>query len=304
MQLKPSALAGWVLFLLLLFLSVFYALAGLGTSVTVNAAAYLVLGGAEILIFGIPALVLRQYKPFRSLIRLRGRPAHRYFAMNVLFASLAVAFASFSAYAPSFLLSGGVPEGLSAFYPIHSGVPEGFAWIMALSLVIIPGIMEEMLLRGAVFSLYEKRGTAAALIMTTLAQAMLQRDPGMLGPALVMGLGCGLLAYCTDSVWPCMLAHMAVNGYAMLTGVLAEFYPDAQFWRYYTAGNTAAFFLCAYVAVRTLRNLVREEQVPEADPGPAALHVNLAGAVTTKGFLLFTGLFAVRMILAIVARQA
>lgn len=304
MQLKPSALAGWALFLLLLFLSVFYALAGLGTSVTVNPAAYLVLGGAEILIYGIPALVLRQYRPFRGLVRLRGRPAHRYFSMNALFSALTLAFASFSAYALTVLPLGRVPEGLAAYYPIPPGVPEGLGWTMAASLVLVPAVMEELLLRGAVFSLYEKRGTATALIMTAAATAMLQSRPETLLPALITGFGCGVLAYCSGSVWPAMFAHMAVNGYAMLTGRLAELYPTLRFWRYYTAGNTAVMFLCAYVAVRTLRNLVREEQVPPPDPGPAALRTNLSGAVGALGFLLFGAVFLMRIAVTIVARLA
>ena len=159
-----------------------------------------------------------------------------------------------------------------------------------------------MLEVGVVESVNEKRGTATAVIMTALAYAMLQRDPELLPAALAAGFGYGLLLYWTGSIWPVLFAHAVHNAYMMVLGEYALRYPLNAAWTYFVAGNAALLFLCAYVAVRTLRNLVREEQVPRFDPGPGTFRLNLTGAVRNTGFLLFAAVFAVRIAVVLVER--
>ena len=60
MQMKPSALAGWTLFLLLLFLTVFYEIAGLGISSDGGNLSYLILGLTELLVFLSPTIFLKK----------------------------------------------------------------------------------------------------------------------------------------------------------------------------------------------------------------------------------------------------
>ena len=304
MQLKPSALAGWALFLLLLFLSVFNAFAQLGTFVSTSAATYLVLGGADLLIFGVPTVFLKKYRPLVGLISLRGRPPRRGFAMNILFSSLALALLSFVLNCLCLLPQGKTPAGLAAYYPIRPEIPGGLMWVVIASLVVVTAVVQELFLRGAVFSLYEKRGTAAAVILSAYAYAMLQRSPETILTALAAGLGYALLQYCTGSVWAPVFAHMVNNGYALFISWLSVQVPYNTAWEYFIAANVACMFLCAYVAIRTLRNLVREGQVPVTDPGPGALRVNLTGAAGTTGFLLFAALFVARIVITIVARLA
>ena len=302
MQLKPSALAGWSLFLLLTFLSVFLALAGLGTAVTAYPLSYIVIGGAEVLIFGIPTLLLKRYRPLRGLVNLRTKPASTLFSMHVLFTSLTIAILSFLLQCLVTLPQGRMPAGLSAWYRIPEGIPTGMVWFILGMLVLIAPAAEELFLRGAIFSLYEKRGTSTAVIMTALAYAMLQRDPEVLPAALAAGFGYGLLLYWTGSVWPVFFAHAVHNAYMMVLGEFALRYPLNAGWTYFVAGNAALLFLCAYVALRTLRNLVREGQIPRFDPGPGTFRLNLTGAAGNTGFLLFAAVFFVRMAVMIAAR--
>ncbi|MEA4824706.1 MAG: CPBP family intramembrane glutamic endopeptidase [Clostridiaceae bacterium] len=304
MQLKPSALAGWALFLLLLFLSVFYALAQLGTTMSSSAASYLVLGGAELLIFGVPTVFLKKYRPLVGLVSLRGRPPRKAFAMNVLFASIALALLSFLLNCLCLLPQGKAPAGLAEYYPIRAAIPSNMTWIVIAALIVVPAIVQELFLRGAIFSLYEKRGTATALLLTACAYAMLQKSPEIVLSALAAGLGYALLTYCTGSIWAPIFAHMLNNGYAMFISWLSVKYPYNVSWEYFIAGNVVLLFICAYIAVRTLRNLVREEQVPRMDPGPGTVRINLSGAAATTGFLLFAALFLTRIAITIIARFA
>lgn len=295
MQLKPSALAGWSLFLLLLFLSVFLALAGLGTAITAVPMSYIVLGGAEILIFGIPTLLLKRYRPLRGLVNLRMQGGGAISPMHVLFTSLTIAILSFLLQCLITMPQGRMPAGLTAWYPVPEGIPPGMIWYILGGLVLIPAAAEELFLRGAVFSLYEKRGTATAVIMTSLAFAMLQRNPEVLPAALAAGFGYGLLLYWTGSVWPVIFAHALHNAFMLAVGEFALRFPLNAGWTYFTAGSTAALFLCAYAALRTLRNLVREGQIPRFDPGPGTFRLNLTGAAGNTGFLLFVAVFLIRM---------
>ena len=302
MQLKPSAMAGWSLFLLLVFLSVYLALAGLGTSITQAPMAYIVTGGAELLIFGVPTLVFKRYKPLQGLVDLRTQAASPLFAMHILSTSLTIALASFLLQCLVTLPQGRIPAGLTAWYRIPEGIPKGMIWYILGGVVLVPAAVETLFLHGAIFSLYEKRGTSTALIMTALAYAMLQREPEVVPAALAAGLGYGLLLYVTGSVWPVVFTHVLHNAYAMVIGRYALLYPLNAAWTYFVAGNAALLFLCAYVAVRTLRNLVREEQVPRFDPGPGTFRLNLTGAVRNTGFLLFAAVFAVRIAVVLIER--
>lgn len=77
-------------------------------------------------------------------------------------------------------------------------------------------------------------------------------------------------------------------------------YTYGVFWQYFIAGNVVAFFLFAYLSVRIMRNLVREEDFDLPDKGQGTLTENLKGAANTTGFVLFCTLFLVRLALTLV----
>lgn len=299
MQLKPSALAGWALFLLLLFLSIFYAIASLGTLRAPGIVSYLLLGGVEILVFGIPTIILKRYRPLYGLVRLRGKPFPRIYTMYVLSSSLALTFLSFVLNCLCVLPFGRTPTGLQSYYPIQANVSPQVVWTAAVALSVIPAIVEELFLRGAIFSLYEKRGTMTALILTSCAFSMLHASPDVLLPTLVAGMGYGYMLYCTDSVWAPILAHLCNNLYALFITVMAAKYPYNHTWEYFIAANVVLMFLCGYVAFRTLRNLARENAAPRFEPGPGTFRSNLGGAMGTAGFALFAGLFLIRLLMTL-----
>ena len=132
MQLKPSALAGWTLFIVLLFLSIFYFLAGPTLATATGLATYIVLGTVELFIFGMPLLFLVKYRPLQGLCNLRVKKIGKY-KLFVLYAALAVTFLSFVL---NFLTTEtGSGQGLSVYYPSSGNAtfPEILTSIIALA---------------------------------------------------------------------------------------------------------------------------------------------------------------------------
>ncbi len=84
-------------------------------------------------------------------------------------------------------------------------VPAG---LVIATLVVIPALVQEVFLRGALFSLFEKQGTAAALVLSTISMPMLYVYPSAAPLVLVIGFLCALETYYTNSVWPAVLTHL------------------------------------------------------------------------------------------------
>ncbi|MBR6747432.1 MAG: CPBP family intramembrane metalloprotease [Clostridia bacterium] len=293
MQMKPSALAGWTLFLLLLFLTVFYEIAGLGISSDGGNLSYLILGLTELLVFLSPTIFLKKYRPLHGLVDLRTKMVPRAYLSFVLCASLAIMFASF--LLNCLCLPRTTPMGIGSYYPIRTGLGSGTVWLAVITLAILPAIAEELFLRGAIFSLYEKRGAATAMILSSLAFSMLHSSPDILLPTLAAGIGYAFLMIATDSIFAAIFAHLLGNLYSVLITLLAARYTYGVFWEYFIAGNVIAFFVFGYLAVRILRNLVREDTFSLPEKRPVPLTENLKGAVNSAGFILFCTLFLVRL---------
>jgi len=300
-QLKPSALAGWTLFLLLLFLTIFYEIAGLGISHAGGNISYLILGLTELLVFLGPTIFLKKYRPLHGLVSLRAKPVPRLQIGFVFCASVAIMFASF--LLNCLCLPQTTPMGLGSYYPIRTGLSSGTVGLAVLALAVLPAIAEELFVRGAIFSLYEKRGPATALILSSLAFSMLHSSPDILLPTLVAGLGYGFLLMSTGSIHASIFAHLLGNLYSVVITLLAARFTYGIFWQYFIAANVVAFFLFAYLTVRILRNLVREENFSLPEKGHGTLRENLTGAVNTTGFLLFCTLFLVRLVVTILKVQ-
>ena len=297
MQLKPSALAGWISFVVLLFLSVFYFMAGPMLKVAAGPARYIVLGSVELFIFGVPLLFLVKYRPLQGLCDLRAKKMGK-FKLFVLFTSLAAMFLSFVL---NFISTDtGSGQGLSVYYP-SSGHATFFEIIASvLALAVIPALVEELLVRGALFSLYEKRGTITAVLVTSMSFAMLHTDPDVLLSTFAASLFYGMLVYITGSIWSSVFAHLISNVYSILVTILAANYTFNLYWSYFFAANVVLFFVFLFFALRELEGHSKDGAMPLLDRGKNSFRVSLTGAVKNTGFLLFALLFLVRLTLILI----
>ena len=88
--------------------------------------------------------------------------------------------------------------------------------MLVLTMVILPAVTEELLIRGAVLSEYEQYGTARAVLLSSLIFALFHANPMHFVSLLVAGVCYGLLTLLFDSVWPALIAHLFNNGAALL----------------------------------------------------------------------------------------
>ena len=158
-----------------------------------------------------------------------------------------------------------------------------------LSLAAIPAIMEELLIRGAIFSLYEKRGTITAVVLSSVGFAMLHTTPDTLLSSLAVGLLYGMMVYITGSIWSGVIAHFVNNVYSIVVTILAANYTFHLYWDYFAAGNIIVFFGLAYLAFRELEGHSKDGAVPHIAYGKNSIHKSISGAITNTGFILFGG---------------
>jgi len=292
MELKPSALAGWVLLFVLLFLCLMNVILSLASPYLVAPAQYVLIIALDVFAFGIPTLFLTRYRPLQGLADMRVKPLRGSQIGFTVSAALALTFLSVFASMLTSIKSGVVTAAPEGYYVSISAVPMPLVW---LAIAVVPAIFEELLMRGALFSLYERRGTLTAILMTSLAFSLLHGYPDSLLPALISGIGYGLLVYVTGSIFAPMIAHLINNTYSIFTTWAAGNASFLPYWDYFLSANVILFFLFLYIALRFLENLMHEERVALFEKSRARFSVSLTGAMNYTGFILFVSLFLFRL---------
>lgn len=95
--------------------------------------------------------------------------------------------------------------------------------VLFLTMVLLPAVTEELLLRGIALSEYEQYGTTRAVLLTALIFALFHANPVQMLSLFVAGLCYALLTLLFDSVWPALIAHMLNNGAALLLSYYNEY---------------------------------------------------------------------------------
>jgi membrane protease YdiL (CAAX protease family) len=81
----------------------------------------------------------------------------------------------------------------------------------------MPGICEELLLRGGVLAgLLQRVPVWAAILIAALLFALLHASPARFAPQLVLGVGLGFLSWRSGSVWAAVPAHAMHNALVLL----------------------------------------------------------------------------------------
>jgi membrane protease YdiL (CAAX protease family) len=85
---------------------------------------------------------------------------------------------------------------------------------------VLPGVCEEILFRGTVQGILERKGPWRAVIYTSILFGVFHLNPWNLVPATFLGFVLGVLALRTGSILPSMVAHASVNATALVAAYL------------------------------------------------------------------------------------
>jgi membrane protease YdiL (CAAX protease family) len=97
------------------------------------------------------------------------------------------------------------------------------------AVVITPGVSEEILFRGLVFTgLYLHQGPRRAVVGAGLFFALIHFNPWQLPALILLGIFLGVLVYWTHSIYPAVLAHM-INNALSFAGLNLKVYWGIEF---------------------------------------------------------------------------
>ena len=206
---KSTMLPGLMLFACFIILTV----CSLGFDFAFSSVPALGVIVVELLAFVPPAYCM--YKAQDETFTLNFRWKRRqnavvYFGFTVKFA-LAVSFLSFLANLVVYVICGATDMDLSSMITT-SGVGNQYGFLSFLGIVILSPIAEEIFVRGALFSAFEREaGTAVSILLCGVCFAMLHGSLlNFIGP-LIAGCAYAFLVYSFDSIWPAVLAHVINN---------------------------------------------------------------------------------------------
>ena len=296
MGLKPTSLAGWCLFVLLLFLSAFYVVSGHLLSMPGTWGPRFSIALTESVAFFGGAVLLRVLTKDRKLNR-RLRPASHVYMSFTLLTGITAALGLFLFNVGLAHIVHEPYRGLDAFYPMLSRTVDVPTGIVVVTLVVIPALVQEVFLRGTLFSLFEKQGTATALVMSTVCMPMLYVYPSAAPLVLVIGFLCALETYYTNSIWPAVFTHMLCR--------LTLYGGDLLYASEAFAGRTVIvvavaivlFLLFLFSLLRSCEGLLRDGLLEHFQKGPERTAENLWTSFKTLGFLLFLLLYITRLVM-------
>ena len=231
---------------------------------------------AEGIAFLVPAamiiLPLRRGEPIKipvSRKRLR-LPAVR-LALRL---GIAVSLLSFLANFVVLQIAG---QDISALNPASFQASDlgGHPLIYILAVALIPAIVEEIYIRGAVFQVFTRyAGTGLCIFLTALVFAMLHGSLyNFVGP-LLGGLAFGWLAFAYGSIWPAVIAHGANNLFYLFVLWLTDTYSAFGIWNHFPSFCILLLLLFVYLSLRAVERLLLAGRAPhfiQGQPNAAAV---------------------------------
>ena len=172
--------------------------------------------------------------PFMVYMALKNEPVGESlrFRKNPVFDSILLVLAAVSACMlanfPSILISelvemaGYNGEASSAV----AGTTAFESVLYFLTVAVFPPIFEEFAFRGIMLSTLRKHGDAFALIISSLAFALMHSSISSMPFALICGLTLGYIYMRTENLWLSILIHFINNANATLPGILYIYLPE------------------------------------------------------------------------------
>lgn len=227
---------------------------------------------AEAIAFLVPTVMiilpLRRGEPIRiSASRKRLRFPTVRLAVRL---GIAVSLLSFLA---NFLVLQIAGDDVSALNPASFQASDlgGHPLAYILAVALVPAIVEEIYLRGAVFQVFSRyAGTGLCIFLTALVFAMLHGSLyNFIGP-LLGGLVFGWLAFAYGSIWPAVIAHAANNLFYLFALWLTDTYSAFGIWNYFPALCVLLLLLFVYLSLRAVERLFLTGRVPHFVQGQGA----------------------------------
>lgn len=293
---KNSLLPGLMLFACFIILTV----CSLGFDFAFSRIPSLGIMIVELLAFVPPTYCLykAQDRQFRLNFRTNKKISDHvfYLGFTVWFA-LAVSFFSFLANLLVYVVIGSSNVDLSSMITTV-GVGNQYNLLSFLAIVVFSPICEELFVRGALFSAFERKaGTVVSIILSGVCFAMLHGSLyNFIGP-LLAGCAYALLVYCFDSIWPAIIAHIINNCYYFIINYLISLYSSFGIWKYFTYINIILFLLALYMTLRALETQVRRRSMRAFQPNRGKTTDILWDCLVNPGFFIFVSSFAVSVAL-------
>lgn len=254
----------------------------------------------ELLAFVPPAYCLykAQDEGFQLNFRLQRNPKKLpiYFGFTVKFA-LAVSFLSFLANLIVYVICGANDIDVSSMITT-SGVGNQYGFVSFLGIVILSPVVEEIFVRGALFSAFEREaGTIISILLSGFCFAMLHGSLfNFIGP-LIAGCAYAFLVYMFDSIWPAILAHIINNCYYYIINYLIRLYSSFGIWKYFTYINVILFLLMLYLTLRSLESQIRLHRLRAPAPNSGSAVQTIRDCIVNPGFFIFISSFVVSIAL-------
>ncbi len=255
----------------------------------------------ELLAFVPPAYCMykAQDETFTLNFRLKHKPKQNRFVslgFTIKFA-LSVSFLSFLANLVIYVVCGSTDMDLSSMITT-SGVGNQYSFLSFLGIVIVSPIVEEIFVRGALFSAFERKaGTSLSILLCGVCFAMLHGSLlNFIGP-LIAGCAYAFLVYSFDSIWPAILAHVINNCYYYVINYLLYLYSSFGIWKYFTHINIILFLLTVYLMLRSLETQVQLHTLRPFTPANKPVREALRDCLLNPGFFIFVSSFIVSITL-------
>lgn len=101
-------------------------------------------------------------------------------------------------------------------------------WVMILLIAFVPGILEEITMRGVVLSGYDTIDIKIAALASGLFFGMLHLNFQQFFYAFVLGILFAVLVRGTNSIFASIIAHMTINGSQILLATIIALFTDTQ----------------------------------------------------------------------------
>jgi len=211
----------------------------------------------------------------------------------VIKASFAVSFLSFLLnYLTSFII--GIYQDVSSVSDALTVKSEDGILIILISIAFIPAFVEELYMRGAFFSSYERLGTKTAIFMSAFSFALIHSSADNFFGPFAAGCLYAYLTYTLESIWPAVISHAFNNLYSLLMNTLMLRYSAFGIWTYFLVLNLFCFLIFAFLSLSALEKLIRKGKIKKFQKGSRNFPASLFETILSPGFLLFMFLFISR----------
>lgn len=181
-----------------------------------------------------------------------------------------------------------------------SGIDVGRMPLLYLfAVAIIPAVLEELFLRGTVFTVFTRfAGTGMCMVLTSLSFAMLHGSlQNFIGP-LISGFAFCWLVFIFESIWPCVLAHTVSNIFYLFVLWITDTYGAFGILRYFSSVGIVLFLLFTYLSLRSIEQILAEGRVPNMNRGQSNIHA-LQLIVGNPAFIAFIVAFMIKIVFGI-----